>query len=151
MGVLSPDPERLDRRSFLRGAAGAAIGAGVTSTLGGPAVALADVGHNARVVPVPKPIPGGLPVGLPAPYDLIHIFLPGPTNVTLPFSGSQLQGLNVDPSVIGDFKGRTALAYLIGSAIGSDGVTYGLEADVRAFEGRYRQGGARRWGTFALL
>jgi hypothetical protein len=52
------------------------------------------------VVPSPEPIPGGLPVGLPPPYDLIHIFLPGPPGVTLPFSGLQLQGLDVEPTTI---------------------------------------------------
>ena len=35
----------------------------------------------------------------------------GPEDVTLPFTGLTLQGLEVEPSVITDYRGFTALAY----------------------------------------
>jgi hypothetical protein len=91
-------------------------------------------------------------VGLAPPFDLIHVFIPGPTGVVLPFSGIPLEGLHVEPSVITDFKGATALAFVIGQADGSDGVRYGLEVDIRAMEGEYvAEDGARRSGAFALI
>ncbi|MFL6185787.1 MAG: hypothetical protein ACJ745_13360 [Actinomycetes bacterium] len=102
-----------------------------------------------RVLPAPKPIPGGIQVpGGP----FIHTFIPGPPDVTLPFSGLQLQGLDVEPSLITDYQGVTALAYLVGTARGSDGNQYLLEADLRAMEGRYvAQDGTRHRGLFAFI
>jgi hypothetical protein len=47
--------------------------------------------------------------------------------VTLPFTGLTLQGLDVEPSVITDYKGVTALAFHAGTATGSDGKQYNLE------------------------
>ena len=86
------------------------------------------------------------------PYDFIHEFLPGPKGVVLPFTGVPLQGLNVEPSTITDFKGATALAYHVGKAKGSDGKTYNLETDIRVMEGRYVSvEGTRRQGTFAEI
>jgi hypothetical protein len=38
--------------------------------------------------------------------------------VTLPFTGLTLQGLEVEPSVITDYRGFTALAYHAGTATG---------------------------------
>jgi hypothetical protein len=102
-----------------------------------------------RTPPAPKPIPGGtqIPGG-----PLLHIFLPGPTNVTLPFTGLTLEGLNVEPSTITDFNGFTALAYIVGSARASDGRTYNMEVDLRVFEGRYvGETGSRHEGTFAMI
>lgn len=144
----------VDRRAFLLGGVGAAAGAGLASALG-PAAGLADRrggDHQLKLVPIPEPIPGGLPIGAPVPYDFIHVFLPGPTDVTLPFSGLPLQGLDVEPSTITNFKGKTALAFILGSARGSDGVEYGLEVDVRAFEGKYVDAdGSTNRGAFALI
>jgi hypothetical protein len=146
---------RFDRRRFLLGTAGAVASAGLASTLGGAGVALADHEqhhHDHKVLPLPEPIPGGLPVGLPPPYDFIHTFLPGPTDITLPFSKFQLMGLDVEPSVITDYKGATANAYVIGTATGSDGVEYGLEADIRAYEGKYVAADeSTNRGTFAFI
>jgi hypothetical protein len=144
--------ERVGRRRLLVGTAGALAGTAFAASLSHPAVAQTQaqgLASRARPLPPPKPIPGGIQIpGGP----LIHIFLPGPTNTTLPFSGLQLQGLNVEPSTITDFNGATALAYLVGSATGSDGKRYNLEADLRIFEGTYiAETGARREGTFALI
>jgi hypothetical protein len=97
----------------------------------------------------PKPIPGGieLPDG-----TVIHVFAAGPPDVTLPFTGIQLMGRDVEPSVITDYKGVTALAFHVGTATGSDGRTYNLETDMRAMEGTYiAEDGSRQRGLFALI
>lgn len=152
MDDLTLTEPRLDRRKFLVGSAGAVAGAGLASTLAWPGVALADGEPKPDLLPPPKPIPGGLPVGLPPPYDFIHIFLPGPEDVTLPFSGLTLMGLDVEPSTITDFMGATAMAYIIGTATGSDGEQYHLEADIRAFEGSYiAADGSTNRGAFAMI
>ncbi|MFL6273287.1 MAG: hypothetical protein ACJ75A_24755, partial [Actinomycetes bacterium] len=114
-----------------------------------PLTAAAHAHGLPRVLPAPKPIPGGnqVPGG-----PFIHAFVPGPPDVTLPFSGLQLQGLDVEPSLITDYQGVTALAYLVGTARGSDGNQYLLEADLRAMEGRYvAQDGSRHRGLFAFI
>jgi hypothetical protein len=102
-----------------------------------------------RVLPAPKPIPGGIQIpGGP----LIHVFAPGPEGLTLPFTGVQLMGLDVEPSVITDYKGVTALAFHVGTATGSDGKQYNLETDMRAMEGSYiATDGSRNRGLFALI
>ena len=147
------------RRRFIHAAAGAtalAFGSGLSSR------ALArddDNGHDENghdePLPEPKPIPGEVDLselGLEPPYDFIHQFSPGPKGVVLPFTKVPLQGLNVEPSMITDFKGATALAYHAGKAKGSDGKTYNLETDIRVMEGRYVSvEGTRRQGTFAEI
>ena len=145
----------ISRRRFIHTAAGAtalAFGSGLSSR------ALAkddDNGHDDEPLPEPKPIPGGTDLsefGVPPPYDFIHELFPGPEGVVLPFTQATLQGLNVEPSTITDFKGATALAYHVGKAKGSDGKTYNLETDIRVMEGRYVSvEGTRRRGTFAEI
>jgi hypothetical protein len=68
---------------------------------------------------------------------VIHVFAPGPPDITLPFTGIQLMGRDVEPSVLTDYKGFTALAFHVGTATGSDGRQYNLETDMRAMEGTY--------------
>jgi hypothetical protein len=46
-------------------------------------------------------------------------------------------GFDVDPSSIPTFRGFSALASHAGTAIGSDGVTYNLETDIRVYAGTY--------------
>ena len=59
---------------------------------------------------------------------------------------------DVEPSVITDYKGVTALAFHVGTATGSDGRTYNLETDMRAMEGTYiAEDGSRKRGLFALI
>ena len=77
--------------------------------------------------------------------------MPGDPAVTLPFTGITLQGLDVEPSTITDFNGSSAVAYHVGTARASDGRTYNLETDIRAFEGEYVVDGAVRRGSFALV
>ena len=142
------------RRRFFHAAAGAtalAFGSGFSSR----ALAQDDDNGHDEPLPEPKPIPGGVDLsgfGLKPPYDFIHEFLPGPKGVVLPFTKAELQGLNVEPSTITDFKGATALAYHVGKAKGSDGKTYNLETDIRVMEGRYVSvEGTRRQGTFVEI
>jgi hypothetical protein len=137
----------LGRRQLLRygGLTGvAAIGAAVASP-----VTPAQARHRDRVRPAPRPIPGGieLPGGA-----VIHVFAPGPPDITLPYTGVHLQGLDVEPSVMTDFSGFTALAFHVGSATDGDGQRYLLETDMRAYQGTYvAQDGVSRHGSFAFV
>jgi hypothetical protein len=130
---LQPSPGTLSRRTLIVRGAAAAAGATLSGALASTAVAAED-DHERTPAPVPKPIPGGLDI---PDFGLIHTFIPGPPNVTLPFSGSTLMGLDVEPNTITDFKGFTALAYLTGTATGSDGEAYNFESDFRVFHGKY--------------
>lgn len=138
----------IDRRRFLT-AAGTAAGAGVVG-LGWRSAGAATVGHASgrRVPPAPNPIPGGIEL---APGSVIHVFAPGDPAVTLPFSGITLMGLDVEPSTVTDFNGSSAVAYHVGTARASDGRTYNLETDIRAFEGEYVVDGETRDGSFAFV
>jgi hypothetical protein len=145
----------ISRRRFIHTAAAGATALAFGSGLSSRAHAQADhIGHD-EPLPEPKPIPGGADLsglGLKPPYDFIHEFLPGPKGVVLPFTKVPLEGLNVEPSTITDFKGTTALAYHAGKAKGSDGKTYNLETDFRVMKGRYVSvEGTRRQGTFAEI
>jgi hypothetical protein len=139
---------RISRRQLFKYGASAGAAATVSPLL--PAMTGVAHAHGLpRVLPAPKPIPGGIQIpGGP----LIHTFAPGPEGLTLPFTGVQLMGLDVEPSVITDFKGVTALAFHVGTATGSDGRQYNLETDLRAMEGRYvAEDGSRKRGLFALI
>jgi TAT (twin-arginine translocation) pathway signal sequence len=125
---------------------GAATGA--AAAVGAAMPAAHAHGHGLpQVLPAPKPIPGGIQIpGGP----LIHTFLPGPEDVTLPFTGLTLQGEDVEPSVITDYRGFTAVAYHVGTATGSDGERYDLETDIRVMDGSYvAEDGSRKRGLFA--
>jgi hypothetical protein len=138
----------ISRRKLFRYGAYAGAAATVGPLL--PAMtSAAQAGGLPRVLPAPKPILGGIPL---PDGSVIHVFAPGPPEVTLPFSGLTLQGLDVEPSVITDRKGFTALAFHAGTATGSDGKRYNLETDMRAMEGTYiAEDGSRRRGLFALI
>jgi hypothetical protein len=135
------------RRLFKYGAS-----AGAAATVGPLLPAMTSVAHAhglPRVLPAPKPIPGGIQI---PDGPLIHVFAPGPEGLTLPFTGVQLMGLDVEPSVITDYKGVTALAFHVGTATGSDGEQYNLETDMRAIEGTYvATDGSRQRGLFAFI
>jgi hypothetical protein len=143
----------LNRRRFLVGGAGIVAGAGLTSALGRPAVAWAARPALPGAVgirptpPAPEPIPSVIDPGLP-----IHLQIPGPTDITLLYSQTTLFGLNLERTPVGNFSGTVALAYLLGTARGSDGVEYGLEVDIRASEGEYvAADGSLNRGLFALI
>jgi len=119
----------------------------IGTALVAPGTAVADKSDDdGTPLPQPQPIPGGLAPGF-------HVWAPGPTTITLPFSKSGLMGLDVEPSVITDFNGFTALAYPAGSAHGSDGKRYNLEGDMRVFRGKYRpqNGSSVREGAFGFV
>jgi hypothetical protein len=139
---------KISRRQLFKYGAFTGAAATVGPVLPAPAAGAHTHGLP-RVLPAPKPIPGGnqIPGG-----PLIHVFAPGPPEVTLPFTGLTLQGLDVEPSVITDYRGVTALAYHAGSATGSDGRRYNLETDMRAMEGTYiATDGTRQRGLFAFI
>jgi hypothetical protein len=142
------DRAHVDRRTLLRYGAAAAATVAVSPAL--PALAEpASARTTPDVLPAPKPIPGGLelPDG-----SRIHVFPPGPTGFTLPFSGGVLQGLDVEPSVITDYSGFTALAFHVGTATDGDGKAYNLETDIRVMDGRYvAADGSRRRGVFGFV
>ena len=145
----------ISRRRFIHTAAAGATALAFGSGISSRALAQDDhIGHD-EPLPEPKPIPGGVDLselGLKPPYDFIHEFLPGPEGVVLPFTQVALEGLDVEPSTITDFKGASTLAYHVGKAKGSDGKTYDLETDIRVMEGRYVSvEGTRRRGTFAEI
>jgi hypothetical protein len=136
------------RRRFVLTAAGTVAGAAVAGVpRPSPGIA-APAASASRVSPIPSPIPGGLEL---APGFVIHVFPPGDPAVTLPFSGLQLAGFDVEPVTLTDFNGSAALAYHVGTARGNDGQMYNLETDIRAFEGEYMVGGAVYRGSFALI
>ena len=150
MGPQFESAPALNRRRFVQTAAAVAA-AGATGSLAWPASgsAWSHADHAQAAVVPPKPIPGGqqIPDG-----PLLHVWGPGDPSVTLPFSGATLQGFDVDPTTIGDFRGFSALAYHAGTATGSDGATYNLETDMRAFKGRYVDAdGNKHFGTFAFI
>jgi hypothetical protein len=147
--------EATDRRHFLQRATSALAAAGVLGLfpprrgaeaaargLRGP-VALAQPASATalqQALPAPLPIPGGEDVG--PPLGFIHVFTPGP----------QGMGLDVEPSLITNFKGFTAFTLLDGRAEGSDGKTYDVHSDLRVMAGEYVVGdGSRHQGTFAFF
>jgi hypothetical protein len=150
MSTQLPAAARLSRRRFVQTAALAA--AGMSGSLAWPARSAAgdpDVDRDAAPAVPPKPIPGGitLPGG-----EVIHVWAPGDPKVTLPFSGQTLMGFDVEPSTMTDFRGFAAGAFHAGTATGSDGKTYDLETDMRAFQGTYvGADGARHSGSFAFI
>ena len=138
----------ISRGTFIRGVAGgvalAAVGEPFTR-FGASAAGLEDEGD--KILPAPRPIPGGDVVP-----PQIHVFEPGTPNKVLPYTGAPMEGLDVEPSTIADFKGFIAQAYHVGTATGSDGKRYSLETDIRAYQGDYvAADGSHHSGTFALL
>jgi hypothetical protein len=138
----------LSRRRFVQAAAAAAA----IGPLVGPARGAAFDGkhddHQRAVVP-PTPIPGGIQI---PDGPQIHVWAPGDPAVTLPFSGATLMGFDVEPSTFTDRRGFSAVAFHVGTATGSDGATYNLETDMRAYQGAYvAADGTRRFGTFAFI
>jgi hypothetical protein len=148
------DGSATGRRHFLLGASSALAAAGVLGLFpprrGAEAAARASSGPVApaqpvsatalqQALPAPLPIPGGEDA---PPVGFIHWFLPGP----------QGMGLDVEPSLITNFKGFTAFTLLDGQAEGSDGKTYDVHSDLRVMQGEYvAEDGSRHQGTFAFF
>ena len=88
----------------------------------------------------PVPIPGGIDIP-----PLIHIFAPGPTELGL-------QGLDVEPNGITNFKGFAAMGYPTGTVSGSDGTSFTQMNDMRVFRGKYvGADGSHHHGTFVFI
>jgi hypothetical protein len=137
----------LGRRSFVSGAISAVASGCLVGTVGSAAAAPSGRGRR-RVAPAPAPIPGGLEV---APGVVIHTFAPGDPAITLPYTGFTLDGFDVEPGTITHFNGSSAVAFHVGSAVGSDGRSYNLETDLRAFEGDYVVDGETHRAAFAFV
>ncbi len=134
------------RRGFIRGMAGALAVAAFGEPFARLQVSAAGQ-KEGNLLPAPKPIPGGDVIP-----PLIHVFEPGPANKTLPYTGAVMEGLEVEPITITDFKGVIAQAYHVGTAKGRDGQPYNLETDIRAMQGQYiAADGSQHSATFALL
>jgi hypothetical protein len=149
MDPQSQSVSMLSRRRFMQAAAAAAAGA--TASLASPSASTASADHHGdgEVVVPPAPIPGGIDLG---GGQVIQVWAPGDPGVTLPFTGSTLMGFDVEPATITDFKGFSAAAFHAGTARGSDGATYDVETDLRAFKGTYVDStGTRRFGAFAFI
>src|SRR4051794_11084134 len=116
-----------------------------------PARTLAD-GHRRHGGPSavpPTPIPGGIQI---PDGPQIHVWAPGDPSVTLPLSRMTLMGFDVDPSTITDFRGFSAVAFHVGTAQGSDGATYDVETDLRAYKGTYiTADGREQFASFAFI
>ena len=122
--------ETLTRRAAIQGAAGVAAGLAATATRPQGA------SHTITAMAVCRSHRSRSPVGYRSPRHRSSTSgRPGPTDVTLPFTGGQLQGLDVEPTTIRDFNGFSAVAFHVGTATGSDGTRYDLETDMRAFRG----------------
>jgi hypothetical protein len=134
----------IDRRRLIIGA-GALASAGL---VGVPSVADSQGRRRNRVLPAPEPIPGGNEF---LPGQLFHVFAPGDPSVTLPFTGATLQGLDVEPGTITNFRGSSAVAFHVGTARGHDGRVFNLETDMRAYEGDYVVDGEVYSGSFAFV
>ena len=130
----------VSRREFVRGAGGAiAAGAALGSSVLHPRVV-----HAAQDDPLP--IPGGTP-GLGGAF---HVYAPTP-------DGS-LDPIDAQPSLITNFNGVVALAYISGMVTRTK-ISTGEQdqlpfngADMRFMQGVYRGvDGKPRQGTFALI
>src|SRR5689334_24587795 len=100
MRARAPSPSLLGRRHVILASTGALAGA----VLAAPAAQASDDRDDpgrgrGSVSPAPQPIPGGLQIG-PAPTDLIHVWAPGNPDVTLPYTGATLLGLDYDSTTI---------------------------------------------------
>src|SRR2546428_564616 len=111
-------------------------------TLAGVIATAGPVGAAPRGDTNPVPIPGGIQI---PDGPLIHVFAPGPED-------AGFMGENVDPSVITNFRGFSALAYIGGTATDAAGNTYDMEVDIRVYQGEYvAADGTHHRGTFGFV
>jgi len=132
----------LSRRKLIRGAAGAALGAGLLC----PKTVHADGGEERTAGSGPNPIPGGV-VGLKPFGIFIHH---NPLNPANPLANIS------DPSQITDFDGFVGLTHIRGGGTGTDamGVTTRLafQADMGFSQGKFiGTDGREHRGTFAFV
>jgi hypothetical protein len=125
-------PSRFSRTQFLRRSV---VAAGGVAALGmvdaAPGLAASDA--------APRPIPGGFDASLNfVPIDpLIHVLPPA---------------IGLEMATITDFVGVIAAGEMQGSAVGSDGSTYGFDCDMRFMDGHYvATDGRLREATFGFV
>lgn len=139
-------PPKVSRRDLLRGAAGTAIGAGLSFRQLAHASDDGDDHHNDECIG-PNPIPGGVPGLKPFGIFVHH----NPLNPANP-----VDVIN-DPSQITDFKGFVGLTHIRGGGIGTDTATgattpLAFQADMGFSKGRFiGTDGRERSGTFAFV
>ena len=91
----------------------------------------------------PVPIPGGIQI---PNGPLLHVFIPGPTSIPM------AMGEDVEPSVITNMHGFTAMAYLAGRATDQDGHVYDMSNDIRIYRGKFcTADGHCQEGTFGFI
>ena len=137
------------RRSLIRGATGAAAGAGLMLSSGPslPALADDDEHNNCRVLA--RPIPHITGPG--------HFFFPGPPDGSAPPSFPHFPNAGFDPSTITDFKGVIANADLNFAGTGTDlntgnSTPYTFHTDWRFFKGTFVSiDGHMREGTLSFI
>lgn len=137
----------LNRRNFIRGAAGTAAGAGVLLGSGLRLPVFAKEEEQESCPDLPRPIPHiTTPPGQ-------HFFFPGPVDadpMTSPNTGH-------DPSLITDFKGMIGQANLFLTGKGTkldtgESATYGFHADWRFLSGEFiAVDGLRHHGTLTFI
>jgi hypothetical protein len=94
------------------------------------------------LAPAASAFDGTMPVPVPGSN---HLFSPGPASLGL-------QGLDANPSSIGDFDGTVALAYLKGRAKDASGRRFRMSNDMRVMTGRYLAAdGSAHVGSFAFI
>lgn len=90
----------------------------------------------------PVPIPGGDVI---PPVGFLHAFFPGPTSIGL-------DGFDIEPSTITNFRGFTGVAMLAGTATDANGKKFDLMSDLRVYQGEYVSADGRHHrGTFVLI
>jgi hypothetical protein len=136
------------RRSLIRGATGAAAGAGLMLSSGLSLPALEDDEHNnCRVLA--RPIPHITGPG--------HFFFPGPPDGSAPSSFPHFPNAGFDPSTITDFKGVIANADLNFAGTGTDlntgnSTPYTFHTDWRFYKGTFVSiVGHMREGTLSFI
>ncbi len=127
----------LSRRSLIRGAAGAAAGAGFVLGSGLRLPALADdedEGKHNKCKALARPIPHITGPG--------HFFFPGPPDGSAPSTFPHFPFAGFDPSTVTDFNGVIAQADLNFGGTGTDlntgdGTPYTFHTDWRFFKGAF--------------
>ena len=137
------------RRSLIRGATGAAAGAGLMLSSGLPLPALADDGEDNNCRVLARPIPHITGPG--------HFFFPGPPDGSAPPTFPHFPNAGFDPSTITDFKGVIANADLIFGGTGTDlntgaSTRYTFHTDWRFFKGTFVAiDGVEHKGTLSFI